>query len=648
MYTENDHLPDDLRSTSIAELHLPQRTHNLLLNRDIKTIGQVIELGYLGMHGLYDIGKKQADIILVATAQYFQISKDKLLEYSKQSQNFLRYHALPYEVRKLPIEVLGITSRRILNPLLHAHITTIEDLFISYKNDELQNIRSLGIQGLAIIEQQITIFLQQAELAGGQPHITALQPDLSANLRPLIEVDGEARPDLISLITQFTKAVADVYNNERGFKIIQYYYGLDGGETYTLAAIGDMEGLSRERVRQIKARALHRTYAALLRLNRIEDRSIPNVLTIEADELLKTLQREDPILLEQEICQIIQQRYGQEIEPNRLTALKLLLSVFGFKEITQHPSSYRRFINKAWQIDTTFEIQKVWQALKVICEVLQTEATPLSNLELRMRVNRKHKIELDELTAHCAIKVCPDIELTSANRYQLKFESFHLFTIDRAYRVLAEIGEPLHFREIGQEINRRLVAAGLPATVQPQNLVMQMVADPRFEPISKSGKWKLSQWDHISTQTIVEIIKEFFHLKKGPATIDEIYSYTIKKRPDVHRRSVISFLHQRAVFTRISRSQYALALWGMKPMPVQHSTSMSARLVPAIHDIFENKQDSTMPLGELVHELIARTNINSGNIYSWINRSSIIVTQLKPGYRSRKVARYTGKDDPPR
>ncbi len=46
--------------------------------------------------------------------------------------------------------------------------------------------------------------------------------------------------------------------NPRDAKVVRLYFGLDGGETHTLEEIGNMLGVTRERVRQLRDRALKR------------------------------------------------------------------------------------------------------------------------------------------------------------------------------------------------------------------------------------------------------------------------------------------------------------------------------------------------------------------------------------------------------
>ena len=53
-------------------------------------------------------------------------------------------------------------------------------------------------------------------------------------------------------------AVEGAHLKERESKILRLYFGLDGEEPMTLEQIGSLLGITRERVRQIKEKALRR------------------------------------------------------------------------------------------------------------------------------------------------------------------------------------------------------------------------------------------------------------------------------------------------------------------------------------------------------------------------------------------------------
>jgi RNA polymerase primary sigma factor len=74
-------------------------------------------------------------------------------------------------------------------------------------------------------------------------------------------IEDQASPDPVevamsSLLRQQIEQVLDMLP-PREVRILKLRFGLSNGETHTLAEIGHKMGLSRERVRQIEAQAIH-------------------------------------------------------------------------------------------------------------------------------------------------------------------------------------------------------------------------------------------------------------------------------------------------------------------------------------------------------------------------------------------------------
>ena len=67
-------------------------------------------------------------------------------------------------------------------------------------------------------------------------------------------------PDELTFEKALTEAIEESLSDlkERESKILRLYFGLDGSEPMTLEEIGDLLGITRERVRQIKEKALSR------------------------------------------------------------------------------------------------------------------------------------------------------------------------------------------------------------------------------------------------------------------------------------------------------------------------------------------------------------------------------------------------------
>ncbi len=88
----------------------------------------------------------------------------------------------------------------------------------------------------------------------------AFDDDENRSLLNIVPDQNQRAPDSELMRGSARGQLEDVLNSldEREQKIIRLYFGLDGMEALTLEQIGDLIGVTRERVRQIKERALGR------------------------------------------------------------------------------------------------------------------------------------------------------------------------------------------------------------------------------------------------------------------------------------------------------------------------------------------------------------------------------------------------------
>lgn len=101
----------------------------------------------------------------------------------------------------------------------------------------------------------------------------SFEEDDERSLLNILSDDNQETPDNHVLETSARAQLEEVLESldERELRIIRLYFGLDGSESLTLEQIGGLMGLTRERVRQLKERALGKLrhparYQALLAL----------------------------------------------------------------------------------------------------------------------------------------------------------------------------------------------------------------------------------------------------------------------------------------------------------------------------------------------------------------------------------------------
>lgn len=108
-----------------------------------------------------------------------------------------------------------------------------------------------------------------AMLKGGNRHVSVDAPigddDGAVTMVDMMSMGDEDSPDLKLMEESIRKEVIDGLEglSPREIQVITAYYGLDGNKPMTLEEIGECYDLTRERVRQIKERAIRRMRKSL-------------------------------------------------------------------------------------------------------------------------------------------------------------------------------------------------------------------------------------------------------------------------------------------------------------------------------------------------------------------------------------------------
>ena len=112
--------------------------------------------------------------------------------------------------------------------------------------------------GMDITEEEVakTMSISQATLSLDAP----MAPGEDNKLLDYIPDTVNPTPDEQIFVKALTESIEEALSHlkERESKILRLYFGLDGNEPMTLEEIGALLGITRERVRQIKEKALSR------------------------------------------------------------------------------------------------------------------------------------------------------------------------------------------------------------------------------------------------------------------------------------------------------------------------------------------------------------------------------------------------------
>jgi RNA polymerase primary sigma factor len=109
---------------------------------------------------------------------------------------------------------------------------------------------------ISIEEVAKTMSISQGHLSLDAP----MSPGEDNKLLDFIADTLSPTPDELTFEKALTEAIEESLSDlkERESKILRLYFGLDGAEPMTLEEIGELLGITRERVRQIKEKALSR------------------------------------------------------------------------------------------------------------------------------------------------------------------------------------------------------------------------------------------------------------------------------------------------------------------------------------------------------------------------------------------------------
>ncbi len=327
---------------------------------------------------------------------------------------------------------------------------------------------------------------------------------------------------------------------ERDRKILSNRYGLEGGEIKTLAAIGQEQNLTRERVRQIEKdliRNLKKT--SLQKANFVETK----------DFLLNIIAEHGRIIAEESL--LMHLNISEQKERN---ALIFILHLIEELDHFIHENYKKSWVTVLFKQDVLHGF--VGQSKQIISQKTVPVAAEefLENFK-KTEFYQENKNELSDKVILNYLELTIEIEKNVFGHWGLSLwkEVKPKDVGDKAYLVMKHHKKPEHYSVITEMINKAKFDS---RAAYKETVHNELIKDARFILIGR-GIYALSEWGYkpgVVSDVIIEILK----LASQPLGKEKIIEEVLKRRM-VKKNTILVGLSNKALFKKIGKNAYALA-----------------------------------------------------------------------------------------
>ncbi len=356
---------------------------------------------------------------------------------------------------------------------------------------------------------------------------TIIDTQQQANLRDL---------ELTSIVSKILEML-----KEREKHILTKRYGLHGQEISTLKTVGEEQGLTRERVRQIEKDLIKN-----LR------KTITDEKTFQAarDLIVNTISEHGGIMAEASLLDFLNIE-----DPKEENAAKFILHLIAEVE----------------PVSSDKEIHPSWMAIghnKTLLKEFIAETQQLFTLHgkpLAQEDFLKHMKATEfyiKNSQHLHDKVIVNYLNTAAEIKKNIFGEYGLHDWaevkpkdvgDKAYLVMRHHGKPEHYSVITELINKHALDH---RTAYKETVHNKLIKDKRFVLVGR-GIYALAEWGY-KPGVVSEMIKEVLQKHNTPLSRDQIVEEVLKHRL-VKKNTILVGLSNKKFFKKVGKNLYALA-----------------------------------------------------------------------------------------
>lgn len=328
---------------------------------------------------------------------------------------------------------------------------------------------------------------------------------------------------------------------EREKTILSKRYGLNGEEMQTLKTVGEEQGLTRERVRQIEKDLLKNLKNGVQQLDSF---------LAARDLLLSTITEHGGIMSEKTLMGHLGADTDEEAN-----ALKFLLNLM--TELEEHGED--EHMKQSWS-RLGFDKDFLKEFIKTTKNILDSHGKPLKPEEFIEKLTQSEffkKFE-DRLPERVIINYLH----TAAGVHKNPFGEFGLHhwneihpkdVGDKAYLVMKHHGKPEHYSAITDLINQH----GLDKrTAYKETVHNKLIKDKRFVLVGR-GIYALAEWGYkpgVVSDIIVNVLKD----AGKPLSREQIIEEVLKRRM-VKNNTILVGLSNKKLLKKVGKNLYDLA-----------------------------------------------------------------------------------------
>lgn len=322
-------------------------------------------------------------------------------------------------------------------------------------------------------------------------------------------------------------------DQEREREIITRRFGLyDRKET--LEQIGELLGITRERVRQLEKAILAKLKTAT------NSGKISIVLNLEKT-IIRKLYEMGRV---SKISDLTDKLYGGTSNQLQRSQIAFIAELAPGLCVINENDNYHHGVSICEYSDE----KKVRSEVDAIVSVIRKNGQPLSIEELHEKLSYEHP---DHVKALASISKL--LAHLKDNWGLVKWPTVNPKNIrDKIYVILAENGKPMHFSDIAKYIKDSNFKR---KDVTTQAIHNELIKDGRFVLIGR-GIYALNSWG-FSQGTVADIIADVLKSSEMPLHRDEIVKRVLKSR-QVKETTILLNLQSKSQFKRVAKATYAL------------------------------------------------------------------------------------------